>query len=425
MLMMFRATLFGGQPDGDSLSLNQVVNVVLSKHPALRQAAEQMIAADIRTKQTESAWNPTVGLEAGYTRLAPIVEIEFGSMAFRMYPSDNYDVHVTARQLVYDFGKNAASADANRSRTEIAKSGIELIRTSLAYQTIQLFYTALYLRSAIAVQNEQIRTLQEHIDVAKKRIAAGTATDFDVLTTEVRAAAAQNQLIDLQNAERKAQIQIGRLMGRENGDLICVKGDFERMHMVLDGDSLVQIAYHQRPEIITALKEEEASRLQVRVAEISDRPTLNAGISYGLKNGYLPNLDVLRGNIAAAIKLEVPIYDGGRTDYRREETEASLRGVQARSADTKLQAAQEVRQAVSDLRSGEDKLAATELQVTQAREALSIARKRYDTGTISNIDLLDTQTALLQADLQHLQALFSCSMNRYMVFRAIGSEAWQ
>jgi len=75
---------------------------------------------------------------------------------------------------------------------------MELTKTNLSLQTIRVFYTIILLQKSMKVQDEQIEALNQHLSVTQKRVAAGTATSFDVLTTQVRVAGAQNQKVDIQ-----------------------------------------------------------------------------------------------------------------------------------------------------------------------------------------------------------------------------------
>ena len=153
--------------------------------------------------------------------------------------------------------------------------------------------------------------------------------------------------------------------------------------------------------------------------------SVSAAAAYGVRNGYMPNLDVLRGNLAATVRVEVPIIDGGKTAHREEAAEAMLRAAQAKVQDAEAQVAMEVRQAYADLISASEKVATSTLQVRQAREALALARKRFDAGTITNLDLLDVETALQQADLLYLQSLYAQTTSRSGLDKAVGAEPWK
>lgn len=116
---------------------------------------------------------------------------------------------------------------------------------------------------------------------------------------------------------------------------------------------------------------------------------------------------------------------GGRTAHREEAAEAMLRAAESRRADLDAQIRMEVRQAYADVVSASEKVATSTLQVRQAREALALARKKFDAGTITNLDLLDTETALQQADLLYLQSLYARTLSMSGLDRAIGAEPWK
>ena len=81
-----------------------------------------------------------------------------------------------------------------------------------------------------------------------------------------------------------------------------------------------------------------------------------------------------------------------------------------------------MRQAVSEARASMDKIKASELNVQLAQEALSQAKVRYESGVITNLDLLNAETSLAQANLLHLQALYNYTLSRIALNKAIGVD---
>jgi outer membrane protein TolC len=58
--------------------------------------------------------------------------------------------------------------------------------------------------------------------------------------------------------------------------------------------------------------------------------------------------------------------------------------------------------------------------VTQAKQAVEIAASKYESGVITNLDLIDSETALTQAELMHLEALHHYVLSRYALEKAVG-----
>ncbi len=417
---------FSQKSSSDSLSLDDIIQGAISNNPSVIQAVSSVQASNARVDERKTAGLPSVGFDASYVRIGPVPELFFpGLGVFKLYPENNYDAHVGVRETVYDFGRTSYNVDVAQSQVKTAEENIELVKSGLAYQSIQLFYSILFLRQSIEVENRDIRTLNEHLLVNKKRLQAGTGTDFEVLTTQVRVAAAQNQKIDLENMLQKQVVALRRLLGMPDSVPLNLRGDFTLTSVSLNTDSLVAQALRQRPEVLAAEATKMTSSLQYQSVRLADRPVVSVNGSYGVKNGYIPNLDILRGNWVAGIELQVPLYEGGITGYKEQEAEATLNGSTAHVADVERQVTAEVKQSISDLRAAQDKIQTATLQVEQATAALDIAQRSYDAGTVSNLDVLDAETALSQANLYRLRALYEFVTSRYGLERSIGTAIWR
>ena len=407
----------------DTLTIDQAVRRVMEHHPAIAQADQNVQASEARTLQSMSATYPDVSTEASYAFIGPIAKLSIPVLGdFRLFPADNYDAHIGGRYTVYDFGKVNATVDLNRSRTQSVRDAVDLTKNSLGFQTIRVFYTILYLEQSLQVQDEQIDALNHHLLMTKKRVSAGTATTFDILTTQVRVSGAENQKIDIQNAIAKQRAVLAQLLGLPSGTAIEIRGSFQQTPASTNADSLLQTALRQRTELKLAHDAEQSAILQQRVASLGNKPALKVNLAYGLKNGFIPDLDVLRGNWVAAIKAEVPIFDGWRTDHQQEEAQAVTLAEEARNRDLEQQVRSDVQQVIADVQSAASKISITELQVQHAKEAVSIAQTRYETGSITNLDLLDAQAAESAARLGNIQALFRLVMSKYELRRATGAE---
>ena len=407
----------------DSLSVHEAVRQVIDHHPMVEQATHAVEASLARVEQSRSSYYPTSDIGLSYVRLGPVAELAFPGLGeFKLFPENNYDEHISVKQTVYDFGKTSSSVELKQQAVEGLRDNVTLARTSLAFQTIQAFYAILFLRQSADVQQQQIGALNEHLVIARKKVQAGTATDFDLLTTQVRIAAARNRRLDILNELRKQEATFRRLLGLSSDAEIRLRGDFSSSPIPLNMDSLMNVALNQRTELKQARDEEKVAELQERVAASRDMPTVKVNLAYGLKNGYIPNLDVLRGNWVVGLDVDVPIFNGFRTRAEEDEAIAGRLVSEARTSDVERLVRAEVQQAVSDMRTSADKIETSTLQVDQAQQALDIATVRYESGVITNLDLIDAETALAQARLGHLQALFDYVISSTRLGRAVGNR---
>ncbi len=179
-----------------------------------------------------------------------------------------------------------------------------------------------------------------------------------------------------------------------------------------------------RPEIKLAKDAENSARISKQVSSLGNKPTLSIGATYGLKNGFFPNLDVLRGNWAAGISANIPIFSGYRTEAKVEEAEANLNSSTQEILSLERKIKTEVQSAYSDLQSNKEKLNTTRIQVKQAEDAVTRAEAQYRDGVITNLDLIDAETALAGARLLYLQVIYKNVLNQYQLDKAVGTVVW-
>ena len=407
----------------DSLTIEQAIVQVVDNHPLVRQAAESVDASLAHLQQKRSAYYPTSDVDLTYTRLDPVGEIAFpGLGAFQMYPEDNYDEHISVHQTVYDFGRTSASVEVNEWNVKSGEKRVDLIKTELAFQTVQTFYAILFLRQNIEVKNREIDALNEHLSITQKKAQAGTATDFDVLTTQVRIAAEKNRRADIENMLQKQESVFRRLVQLSPDADIRIRGSFDVQPSSLNPDSLLSVAKDDRIEILQAHDQEQMAQADEKLASIGDRPELRVDLAYGLKNGFFPDLDVWRGNWVAAVDAKIPIFNGFKTENEKEESHAKYLAALEQSRNIERQVQMEVQQAVSDMQTSVQKIETSTLEVQQAEQALSMANVRYSSGVITNLDLIDAQTSLAEAQLSHLDALYKYVISTYTLRKAVGEN---
>ncbi len=413
---------YAQEANQDSISIKQAIKLTLTNQPLLQQAEEQINAAEAKIKEQDSFNYPRVDGSLSYTRIGPIPTIEFGGLGFTLAPPNNYDAHIAASDLIYDFGKRNAFLDLAKSYKLSAEDKVHLVKNSLSYQTIQAFYSILFLEKSVKVKDEQINTLKQHIADANKKVLSGSATDFDVVTTEVRVAAAENQKIDLLNTLSKEKIYLKSLLGWPFGKELNLSGNFSWDSTSINDETLIQEAYQNRPEMKLARDAENSATISKQAASLTDLPTLNVIASYGFKNGYEPNLNVLRGNWAAGINASIPIFNGNLKDAKVEEADATLKSSNAKILELERTIKTQVEEAVTNIKASRSKIKTTAVQVKHAKDALSRAEVRYRDGVITNLDLIDAETSLSEAELLSLRVSYENIINMYSLKEAIGEE---
>ena len=410
----------------DSLTLDSAIALVVSNHPALQQAEHQIEASRAQVGSSRSSFYPQISGNGSYTRLGPVPTIDLpGAGSFSTVPKDNWNFYLGVNQLVYDFGRRERGVDLAKSGITTAKDSEGLIKSQLAYATIQVFYSILYLQQEIVVIDDQISDLTKLLDITKEKARTGTATDFDVLTTQVRVSAAETQKVDIERQLRNQITTLKQLTGIPAEQPLNTVGDFFTSVVSPSIDSLLDAALQQRPEMRLAEDAVTTASLRHEVASLSRRPTVSVGVQVGFKNGYFPDLATLKGDFVAGASINMPIFTGYRVESQEQLALADMNAARAHTKDVERQIKSEVRRALEDLRAGSDKIQNAEIQVRQAEQALKMAEVRYQAGVITNLDLLDAQTSVSQARLALIGAQYGYVVSKYALDQATGAQIWE
>ena len=427
-LMISLATVAMAQtPPQDSLTLEQVVRQVLENNPLIEQSLHKIDAANAQIELSNSANYPFAAAEASYSRIGPLIELTIPDAGtFSLFPANNYDAHIATHYTLYDFGKRKTEHELAQNGLFSAQQNAQTVRNMLAYRTVNLFYSILYLQQNIRVLDQEIAALREHLDVAQKRAQTGSATSFDVLTTRVRVSNSENQKVDVENILQKQWVLLQSLMGIDSTQKIYLKGDFvyENAELVDDRQALLQQAMNQRQEMKLAENSVRHYEIAMHLASFGNKPKLMANGMFGVKNGYIPDLNKPKLNWVAGIGLNVPLFDGFATHYKEQEAQASLAAAEAYREEVRRQISAEVSQAIEDVLTQQKKLDAADLQLEQASEAVSLANKQYEAGVVTNLELLDAHTAQAQSRLQKSRVLYNLVLSEFRLEQTVGKKSW-
>ena len=405
----------------DSLSLPQVLRQVLSSYPSVLKAEEAIQSAEAAVGLARSAYYPNISGEATYTRLGPVSKLSIPNLGvFQIYPENNYDMEIDVRQTIYDFEKTKRSVKLEESGKTIAEKNIELVKQKLTLITAVSYYNLVYLQEALKIKNIQIDNLNEHLTFVTRKNETGSATQYEILTTQVRISGAENQKVDILTSIKSQQAILNSLLGFPSGTDIMVKKNLDITGSSVNTDSLIHFALEHRYEMIVAGIKEEHALLHLRSVKAQDNPDLSAFFAGGWKNGFIPDLNKLTANYAAGVGLHVPIFDGTRRKNYIRLANAEINSTKQETDQARRDIASEVYQNDANLQASLQKIKLGDLQVNQAEEALELAKVSYTSGVITNLDLLDAETSAAESKLNLLKARTDFSINLVRLNISIG-----
>ncbi len=410
----------------DSLTLNAIISEVVQNHPLVKKALEELTSADAKIGVAKSGYLPNADFGASYTRIGPVSEITLpgSTKSFSLMPTDNYAATFSVSQSIYDFGRTAKSISLEKQAKELTRQSVEQVKQRLSQTAIANYFTLVYLQEALKIKEEQLNTLNEHLRFVQKKQATGSATQYEILTTQVRISAIENQKIDIEAARQVQVSQLNSLRGKPEDSPELMKNEITVSLPYLQSDALFASAMQNRDEMKLAREKAKLAELRYSLTNTQNSASLNGFASAGIKNGYIPYMYDPTPNFTAGVSFKIPIYDGKRTKYNLTQAKSAILVNDQETEFTRRGIVNEVVEMQSGVKSAQKKVEQSELLLKQATQAYLLAKIRFESGVITNLELLEGSTSVSESRLMLLKSKIEYSVSLYKLKSAIGERLY-
>lgn len=418
-------TVKGQSLTTDSLSINSIISEVVQNHPMVKKAMEDLNNSDARIGYAKSATLPNVEFASSYSRIGPIENISIPNMgSFSLMPHDNYSAAFNVNQILSDFGKTKKNVSLEKQSKELNFQTVEQVKQKLSQAVIGNYYALLYIQEAIKIKDEQLNTLNEHLHFIQKKQETGSATQYEILTTQVRISVLENQKTDLETAKLVQVCQLNLLLGKPVSSSEQVKNDLNFTLPNLQSEALIEAALQNRDEMKLASEKAKQAEMRYNITESQNNPVFSGFLSGGIKNGYIPYMNDPKANFVAGIGVKVPIFDGKRKIYNQIQAKSAIQMNDLETEIVRRNIVEEVVESQSNVIAAQKKVDQSELQLRQATQAYALAKVSFDSGVITNLELLEGSTAVSESRLMLLKSKIDFTVNVYKLKSAIGERLY-
>jgi TolC family type I secretion outer membrane protein len=422
----FTFGLFGGPVQAETLklSLDDAVKMALKQNPDVQMAGEKVVATRGKYVESRSGALPKLDLTSTYTRLAPVPGVTlppaFGGGEIKMGYADNYDLKLSLSQSIFSWDKvqngyRAASDQVKSSQEDSAKTRQETIAS-----VTKAYYGVLVTQEFIRVSEEALARVQEQERVVSKRYEAGTVSKFDLLRTQVQVANTKPQVEKAHDGYAMTLLALKNLIGVPLDSPMELSGSLSYEPMTVDLKAATQTAVDRRPDLKSLTYQKMALEHTLSIAKAALRPNLSLAATYDYKRPGPNGEDKWGQSATASAILYTPLFDGFSSSGRVAQVASGVRQLEIAQKQAEEGVALEVNSAVLALREAQANIESQKENVDLAKESLRIGKVRYDSGLITNLEILDAELAVTQAETNYLQALYDFQTARVNLKKAMG-----
>lgn len=395
-----------------TLSLLELVDLALARHPATRQAWATARQAAAQVGVARSLYWPTLTL-SGRAGLSHATSPTFPG--FSEVDQWTGAPQLALTWLLLDFGGRHAGLEAAREALFASNFQFNQSVQDVVFNVTQGYYTLDASEGQLDAAEASVRLADATLESLARRARAGLATETDLLQARQTQAQAVYQLEAARGNLHDARANLAKALGiPANAPLTIAKPEGPPSLAVLDRetDQLVELALRQRPDLSAKYAKMLALKAQARQADAAIWPSLSLQASgsrafYDAKanaNGRSFSGDSHYNQGSAMLVMSVDLFDGLQLVSKARAARAAADAAQADLANAELSAIAEVVIAYSGVQTAAKKFAASQILLDASRRSFDAMQISYKSGLNNVLDLLLTQNNLSSATAQNVQA---------------------
>ena len=400
-LIIIAGNLFAQQ---SKLTLEESVEIGLKNSKLIKISESKVLSADAQVTEFTSQMLPKISFGASYTymNLNKPSELAIGSVPIKVNnPFSSYGLNLSIQQPIFT-GFQLSSSRSAAKFNHLATS-VELLKT-INNKTLEIhfaFWILFKAEKSVELINENLLSLEEHLNQTKEFLDNGLVTVNDYLKFKVLLSGVKLELIDANNKMEIARASFNKALGFNLAEKTRI-------------ETVLHLADYKLPEYDELLAEAQINREELKVVDFKikageERITaINSGWwpkLYASGNFFLSNIKAETFSIKnqqlqlwfVGLSLNWSLWDWGHTSSKSDQATQDVIQIKESLELLKEQIELDVFKSYLTIQSEVEKIKISKLAVESAEENYRITKDKYQYQLATSNDLIDAEVELLDA----------------------------
>jgi len=340
----------------------------------------------------------------------------------------NYSLSAGGNIVLFDGLSNYARIAQAENDLESSELSLDKLKQDIVYTTTFYYYGVISTGELVKVREENVKFNEKLLETIKERNKLGSIPIADVYTQQVSVGNAQLLLIQSQNNYVTAKNNLLNFLALDIFEEYELVNPFTADTEDLEDDllneqynfeGLVQEALENRKDYKSKLLEVESADKGQTIAMSGLFPSLSGNYSYST-SGTKPSALFERENYSVGLSLNLPIFSNWNTEANMQFAEVNylnqLEDLAALERTIKI----EVKESFLNLVASQKQLEVTNANIKAAKENRRVNNERYNLGSGTILDVLQSDKDYTQALTDNIRARFEYFQNRDKLNNALG-----
>ena len=421
--------VIGRVPTNGTVDLNlpKTVQMALDYNRDIKNSQYALKKAEYAINQAQAGKKPTVDYNFGAQRSRATDAATYSRAASLMGSANSisnaFSNGISVNIPLYTGGLVEGQIDVAKLGKTNAQEEILRVEQATKYSAIEGYYGLLAYQELQGVYHEAVDNLQGHLDNVQAQYNVGTKAKVDVLSSDVSLANAKTTALTADNAVAISESNLNNILGlplETKLNLADHQLPFDTYNISLQ--EAMDYAMKYRPEVLQAAIAVQEAERSIDIADAGNKPTVAITGGNDWADNTFPGIDANKRSWKVAAGVTYNFYDGGATKAKVNQAKQDLLVARETEQKTRESVQLQVKQAYLNIRSAAQKVEETQTVVDQARENYRIQNIRYQAGVGINLDVLDAQLSLNQAQVNHIQALYDYNVGIAKLEQVMGVD---
>ncbi|MBD5286635.1 MAG: TolC family protein [Bacteroides sp.] len=414
--------------DSIPISLRECIDIALSKSPTIKVADLEVKRVNYSKRETIGNLLPQIGFSLSYQRSIELQTIRMNmggeSTKLKMGSDNTWNTGFTlSLPLIAPTLWKAISI----SDTQIAQN-LEAARSSrleLVNQVKKAYYALMLAISSRGVIRQQYDIAKYTADVYSKQFQQGTASEYDVLRSEVQVRNLEPSLLDADISVKQCQLSLNVLMGIDDAlnlypDVTMADMQQDMYSYMLDHEGL------EDNSSLRSLKlQQKMAKQNVDAKKLSFLPTLAASFNVNwlsLSDGPMFKDVDFSPYSTVGVNLSFPIFSGGTRWNQLKQAQVQQKELELQKENLVNSLNMQVELALDNINRQAKQIDSSKEGVRQAQKAHEIMLKSFQIGAATYLQLQDSELANSSAQLSYLQSIYNYLVSTSELDLLLGKE---
>ncbi|BBD69356.1 outer membrane efflux protein [Nostoc commune NIES-4072] len=381
------------------ISLAQALELARRNNRDLQVALLQLERSRSALRESQAALFPTLGINSSVTNRGNGFSNNSSqsSTSFSGSAQLNYDV--------YTSGNRQATIQAAEEQLRADQLNVENQSLTISLNTTTQYYNLQQADEQVRINRAAVENAQASLRDTLAREQAGVGTRFDVLQAQVNLANSQQELTNAISQQQIARRRLATLLSlSESADISAADPvQIAGLWPQTVEQSIVQ-AFQNRPELQQQLAQRNLSEQQRRQALSQLGPQISLVGNYNLSDRFNDGVSISDG-YSLGLNGNLTLFDAGAARARAAQSRADIALAETQFGSQRDLIRFDVEQYYSQLQSNLNNVQTSSVALNQAREALNLARLRFQAGVGTQTEVISAENDLTRAEGNRVAAI--------------------